>query len=204
MKVFVAGATGRVASDLLKVLSAKGYQVVAGARSPEREVSQPGVTAQALDLHGTVDELAQLIKGQDAVIFTAGSRGKNLLQTDAYGAVKLMQAAKQAGVKRFVMLSAIFSLTPEKWPSSLIDYQIAKYFADNYLIHQSELDYTIVQPGALLEEPATGRISLGDQGFTSIPIPDVAAVLAEVLEKLSTIKEVLTINPGDTAISQAF
>lgn len=59
-------------------------------------------------------DLAALIAGSDAVIFTAGSRGKDLLQTDAYGAVKLMQAAKQAGINRFVMLSALFSLTPEK------------------------------------------------------------------------------------------
>lgn len=204
MKVFVAGATGRVATELLKKLSEQGHEVLAGARRPEAVVSLPNVTAAALDLHGSVADLAELTAGSDAVIFTAGSRGKDLLQTDAYGAVKLMQAAKQAGINRFVMLSAIFSLMPEKWPESLIDYQIAKYFADNYLIHQSDLDYTIVQPGALLEEPATGKISLGDQGFTSIPIPDVAAVLAEVLDKPATFKEVVTINPGGTAISEAF
>ena len=204
MKIFVAGATGRVASELLKTLSEQGHDVIAGARRPEAVIELPQVTAVQLDLHASVADLAALIAGSDAVIFTAGSRGKDLLQTDAYGAVKLMQAAKQAGINRFVMLSALFSLTPEKWPESLIDYQIAKFFADNYLIHQSDLDYTIVQPGRLLEEPATGKISFGDQGFTSIPIPDVAAVLAEVVDKPSAFKQVVTINPGETEILEAF
>ena len=48
-----------------------------------------------MDLHSSVDDLAKLMKGRDAVYFTAGSRGKDLLQTDAYGAVKTMQAAKK-------------------------------------------------------------------------------------------------------------
>lgn len=150
MKIFVAGATGRVASKLLKKLSAKNYQVIAGARRPEAVVELPNVTPQKMDLHASVDNIAELLKGADVVVFAAGSRGKDLLQTDAYGAVKLMQAAKKVGVTRFVMLSALFSLTPEKWPENLKDYYVAKFFADNYLINQSDLDYTIIQPGGFI------------------------------------------------------
>lgn len=204
MKVFVAGATGRVAKEVLKRLVQQGHSVTAGARRVEDVVDLTNITPVFLDLHTSVAELSQLVKGHDAILFTAGSRGKDLLQTDAYGAVKLMQAGKQEGVSRFVMLSALFSLTPEKWPENLIDYQIAKFFADTYLIHQSELEYTIIQPGKLLEQEGTGSISLGNQGFTSIPISDVAAVLANVVDKPATFRKVIQINPGDLKIDTAF
>lgn len=204
MKIFVAGSTGRVATELLKKLSAKNYQVIAGARRPEAVVELHNVTPQKMDLHASVDDITGLLKGVDAVVFTAGSRGKDLLQTDAYGAVKLMQAAKKAGITHFVMLSALYSLTPDKWPDNLTDYYIAKFFADNYLVNQSGLDYTIVQPGNLLEEAGQGHIALGDKGFTAISIEDVASVLAEIVDKPSTFKRVIAINPGSTAISQLF
>lgn len=204
MKIFVAGSTGRVATELLKKLSAKGYQVIAGARRPEAVIELPNVIPQKMDLHASVDDIEKLLKGVDVVVFTAGSRGKDLLQTDAYGAVKLMQAAKEAGITRFVMLSALYSLTPDKWPDNLTDYYIAKFFADNYLVNQSDLDYTIVQPGNLLEEAGKGHIALGDKGFTAISIEDVASVLEEIVDKVSTFKRVIAINPGSTAISQLF
>ncbi len=204
MKIFVAGATGRVATEILKKLSAKNYQVIAGARRPEAVIELPNVTPQKMDLHASVDDIEKLLRDVDVVIFTAGSRGKDLLQTDAYGAVKLMQAAKKAGITRFVMLSALYSLTPDKWPDNLTDYYIAKFFADNYLVNQSDLNYTIIQPGNLLEEAGTGQISIGDNGFTAISIEDVAAVLAEIVDKSSTFKRVIAINPGSTAISQQF
>ena len=85
MKIFVVGATGRVASELVKDLVAKGHQVTAAARHPENVLlkDSPQVTAVKLDLHASKEELAALIGQQDAIYFTAGSRGKDLLQTDA-------------------------------------------------------------------------------------------------------------------------
>ncbi len=204
MKIFLAGSTGRVATETLKKISEKGYDIIAGARRPEAVVALPQVTPVILDLHASVGEIAEFIKGCDAVIFAAGSRGKDLLQTDAYGAVKLMQAAEKVGIKRFVMLSALYSLTPDKWPDSLTDYYIAKYFADNHLISQTQLDYTIIQPGALVEEEGTGKISVDNQGLSRIAISDVGAVLAEVLDKQETIKKIIEIHPGDTLISQVW
>ncbi|WP_407657285.1 NAD(P)H-binding protein [Lactobacillus porci] len=92
----------------------------------------------------------------DGVYFLAGSRGKDLLQTDAFGAVKLIQAAELAGVKRYIQLSSIFAADPDKWQgkaefASLTDYYIAKYFADEWLISNSMLDYTILAPATLEE-----------------------------------------------------
>lgn len=66
-----------------------------------------------MDLHSSVDDLAKLMKVRDAVYFTAGSRGKDLLQTDAYGAVKTMQAAKKLGIEDISCLvqSLLWNLT---------------------------------------------------------------------------------------------
>lgn len=161
------------------------------------------MTAVKLDLHAPVDKLAELVAGVDAIIFTAGSRGKDLLQTDAYVAVKLMQATQLAGVKRFVMLSALYSLTPTKSPASLTDYYIAKFFTDNYLVNQTDLDYTIVQPGSLVAEPSTGLVAKKET-LGAIPIGDVAAVLVDVVDRGQTYGQAISVIAGDQPIAEIF
>lgn len=207
-KVFVAGGSGRVATALIKDLVADGHQVIAGARHPEKIVQLAGVTPVTLDLHGDVAKIASLMAGTDAVYFVAGSRGKNLLQTDAMGAVKTMQAAERAGIERYIMLSSMYALQPEKWAdypalAAITDYNIAKFFADNYLIHNTDLDYTIVQPATLTEEAATGKVTFGEGDDTTNPIPDVAQVLATVLANDNTIGKVILMRTGDTPIDTA-
>ena len=207
-KVFVAGGSGRVATALIKDLVADGHQVIAGARHPEKIVQLAGVTPVTLDLHGDVAKIASLMAGADAVYFVAGSRGKDLLQTDAMGAVKTMQAAERAGIKRYIMLSSMYVLQPEKWAdypalAAITDYNIAKFFADNYLIHNTDLDYTIVQPATLTEEAATDKVTFGEGDDTTNPIPDVAQVLATVLANGNTIGKVILMRTGDTPIDTA-
>lgn len=207
-KVFVAGGSGRVATDLIKDLVADGHQVIAGARHPEKIVQLAGVTPVTLDLHGDVAKIASLMAGADAVYFVAGSRGKDLLQTDAMGAVKTMQATERAGIKRYIMLSSMYALQPEKWAdypalAAITDYNIAKFFADNYLIHNTDLDYTIVQPASLTEEAATGKVTFGEGDDTTNPIPDVAQVLATVLANDNTIGKVILMRSSDTPIDTA-
>lgn len=207
-KVFIAGGSGRVATELIKDLIAAGNEVVAGARHPEKIVQLNGVTPVALDLHGDVTKLASLMAGCDAVYFVAGSRGKDLLQTDAMGAVKTMQAAERAGIKRYIMLSSMYALQPEKWAeypalAAITDYNIAKFFADNYLIKSTNLDYTIVQPASLTEAAGTGKVSFGSGNDTTNPIPDVAQVLADVLHADNTIGKVIMMRSGETPIADA-
>ena len=135
-KVFVVGGSGRVATDLIKDLVATGNEVTAGARHLEKVIKLNHVTAVELNLHDSVEKIAELMKDMDAIYFVAGSRGKDLLQADAMGAVKTMQAAEKDGIKRYIMLSSLYALQPEMWskvPSlaSIMDYNIAKFFADN-------------------------------------------------------------------------
>ena len=207
-KIFVAGGSGRVAAELIKYLVADGKTVIAGSRPPESIIKIDGVTPVKLDLHASIDEIADLMKGSDTVYFVAGSRGKDLLQTDAMGAVKTMQAAEKNNIKRYVMLSSLYALQPEKWREikgleSLIDYQTAKFFADNYLVHNTHLNYTILQPVALTEEVGTGKVKFGEVEAKTNPIPDVAKVLADIIKHDNTIGKVIMMQSGDTPIEEA-
>lgn len=208
MNVFVAGASGRVAKEVIQLLAERGNVVTAGCRHPELVPEEKNVHPVAFDLHQPEAGMVPFLENQAAVYFLAGSRGKDLLQTDAFGAVKLMEAAKEAGVRRFVMLSSMFSLQPEKWEeepglAKIMNYNVAKYFADEWLIRNSGLEYTIVQPTSLVEEPGTGRIEINPPHTGTNPIPDVALVLADVLNMPNTYGKVIMLRGGDTPVAEA-
>lgn len=207
MDIFVIGSTGRVATSLIRQLTAEGHTVRAAARNPERVIKLSGVELVAFDLYASVEEMKQLMAGADAVLSVAGSRGRDLLQTDAFGAVKTMQAAESLGIKRYVLLSSLYALEPDKWShhnlSKIMDYNVAKFFADNYLVTNTKLDYTIVQPGNLAEKEGTGMITVTNDAYGSIAIEDVAAVLSESLKTPETIGKVVKIVEGTTPIQKA-
>lgn len=208
MRIFVAGASGRVASALLPLLADQGHHVTAAARNIENIQKTSLITPLSFDLHMEKAGMIPHLEGHDAVYFVAGSRGRDLLQTDAFGAVKLMEAAGAAKARRFVMLSSLFSMQPEEWAknpglAAIMNYNIAKFFADEWLTRNTDLEYTIVQPTALAEEPGTGKISLNPLHEAHNPIPDVAAVLAAVLTMPNTRGKVITMSSGDTPIPDA-
>lgn len=208
MKIFIAGATGRVGTKLTHNLIEDGREVIAGARHPERVMQNNHVTPVKLDLHESVEEMRKALGDADAVYFTAGSGAKDLMQVDAFGAVKLMQAAAKNGIKRFVMLSALFSLEPTRWRTvkgldGLTDYNIAKFFADNYLIHNTDLDYTILQPTVMTDKPGTGKITVDDGEFGYNPADDVARTLADILKYDNTSRKIIKMREGNTPIDEA-
>lgn len=207
MKIFIAGGSGRVATELIKDLVADGHEIIAGARHPENIIKSERVTPVSLDLHASFEDIAKLIGRVSAVYFVAGSRGNDLLQTDAFGAVKVMQAAQKNQISRFIMLSSLFTLQPEKWDqpglADLTDYNIAKFFADNYLINQTNLKYTILQASLLTEEPGTGKVSFGANKESTNPIEDVAETLAGILNHANTIHKVLLMKSGNMPINTA-
>ncbi|WP_278750408.1 NAD(P)H-binding protein [Lactobacillus taiwanensis] len=204
-KIFIFGGSGRVATDLIKDLVADGNTVTAAARHPENIIKLEDVTADKLDLHAGVDNIAKQVKGFDTIYFTAGSRGKDLIQTDAMGAIKTMMAAEKVGIKRYIMLSSMLSLDINSWKKipSLEDYLAAKFFADTYLMDSTNLEYTILQAGSLTEEAGTGKIQLNVEAADSNPIPDVAKTLAEILKYPNTIGKVIPMSSGKTPIADA-
>ncbi|MGP4973611.1 NAD(P)H-binding protein [Psychrobacter alimentarius] len=207
MKILVIGASGRVGTELVKQLLADDHQVVGTTR--QKEVLFDDANYSQLDLDITAEKDAiqnQMDKDIDAVYFVAGSGGKDVLEVDLHGAVKTIQATQDKGIKRYIMLSAAFSLDTSKWDSpgiaNLKEYYICKHYADQWLVNNSTLDYTIVQPGALKERAGTGKIAIdGSAGENSIE--DVATTLAAVLTADNTIKQAFNMHNGDIDISEA-
>ena len=207
MKIFIVG-TGRVAKCVIEKLTAAGHTVYCGSRHLDNITETDNCKPVFFDLHAEKYEIEKHINGVDAVYFLAGSRGKDLLQTDAFGAVKLMQASEKVGIKRFIMLSSIFALEPEKWAQeqslqNITNYNIAKFFADNYLVNCTSLDYTVIQPSILKEETGTGMIEIDPEHDKSNPTPDVAEVLCSVLKRENTFKKVIKMRGGNTPIDTA-
>ena len=207
MKILVIGANGRVGQNLIENLTNQNHDVIAGSRHPEQLMTLKNVKSLQFDLHDSVDVLSQKLQDIDVIYYVAGSRGKDLLQTDAFGAVKAMMIAEKLRISRFIMLSSSYSLEPEKWQTpdmqAILDYNIAKFFADNYLINQTKLDYTILQATALVEGPATGNISINEASKSQNTIGNVAMVLAAIINHDSTSKKVIRMSDGDTSIDAA-
>jgi len=207
MKILVIGASGRVGTDLVKQLLAEDHQVIGTTRQQEKLFDNDNYSQLDLDITAEKDAIQkQMDKDIDAVYFVAGSGGKDVLEVDLHGAIKTMQAAQDAGIKRYIMLSAAFSLDTSKWNSpgisDLKEYYICKHYADQWLVNNSNLDYTIVQPGALKERAGTGKISIDDNSGEN-SIEDVATTLAAVLNASNTIKKAFNMHNGETAISDA-
>ena len=133
MKIFVIGAGGRVAAETIAQLKHLGHTVYCGYRRPNTRPQDFQQIPVHFDLHWEVKQMQDAMAGADAVYFLAGSRGKDLLQTDAFGAVQSMKAAEAAGIKRYIMLSSQFSTQPEKWRENpslerIRPYCMAKFF----------------------------------------------------------------------------
>ncbi|MGP5551380.1 NAD(P)H-binding protein [Psychrobacter namhaensis] len=208
MKVLVIGASGRVGSDLAKQLLAANHQVIGTTRQEEKLFDADNYSQLDLDITAGKDTIqSQLDQDIDTVYFVAGSGGKDVLEVDLHGAVKTMQAAQDKGIKRYIMLSAVFSLDTSKWDNpgiaDLKEYYICKHYADQWLVNNSTLDYTIVQAGALKERSGTGKIAVNDGDSGENSIEDVATTLAAVLNANNTIRKVFSMHNGETAIDDA-
>lgn len=203
MHILVIGASGRVGKELVADLLQEGHQVTGTTRQKEKLFNNSNYHQIELNLKAQQKEIeATIPKETEAIYFVSGSRGKDLLQVDLHGAVKTMIAAEKLNIKRYIMLSALHSLEPEKW-TAIVDYFTGKHFADLWLINQTNLDYTIVQPGSLTETPGTGKIDVthldrdGD-----ISIEDVATALKEVLDHKNTYKKMIPMLSGSTPIAE--
>jgi uncharacterized protein YbjT (DUF2867 family) len=208
MLIAIAGGHGQIALRLTKLLSERGDDVRSLIRNPEHEddIRAAGGDPVVCDLEQAGDEaVADAIAGADAVVFAAGAgpgSGPQRKGTmDLGGAVKLIAAAKQAGIRRYVMVSSINADPNAPGDDTFAVYLRAKGEADAELV-ASGLDYTIVRPGGLTNDPGTGRVAL-DAGRGDVTRDDVAAVLAAVIHEPATIGRTFELIGGDTPIDEA-
>ena len=206
----IAGGHGQIAMRLARLLTARGDDAVALIRNPDHasDVEAAGARAVVCDLEvADTEEVADAIAGADAVVFAAGAgpgSGAERKETmDHAGAVKLIAAAKLAGVQRYVMVSSMGADAGHEGDEVFDVYQRAKGRADEAL-SASGLDFTIVRPGMLTDEPGTGRVRLGESvGRGPISRDDVAAVLAAVLGSESSAGLTFEAIAGDDEIADA-
>jgi uncharacterized protein YbjT (DUF2867 family) len=215
MRVVVAGAHGQVARRLGRLLSARGDTVVGIVRNPEHraDLEDDGVQPSVLDLEqASVDEVAEVVRGADAVVFAAGAgpgSGADRKQTvDHAAAVLLADAAERAGVRPYLLVSSMGveiarTGTPQGMDPVFAVYLQAKLRAEDQILPRVALDTTIVRPGRLTDGPGTGQVTLGHGlELADVPRDDVAAVLAEMLHA-GTSNDVVELVGGQTPIAEA-
>lgn len=211
MRTTIIGGHGKVALRLAGLLSSTGQDVTSWVRNPEHvgEVEATGARALVADVERlAVEEMAALLTGQDAVVWSAGAGGGDPARTyavDRDAAIRSMAAAELAGVERYVMVSYFYDrpdhgVAPD---SAFFPYAEAKAAADAHL-RTTDLAWTILGPSRLTDEPGTGRIETGGGVVArSVGRDDVAAVVARALETPATVGRTVDFNNGTTPIAEA-
>jgi uncharacterized protein YbjT (DUF2867 family) len=209
--VLVIGAHGQVGRLIVTQMNeSAAFSPKALFRKEEQKTffEDLGVDYSIVDLEEDVASLAKAMKGMDAVVFSAGSGGSTgydkTLTIDLDGAVKAMEAAQQAGVQRFVMISALHADRREFWEvSGIKPYYVAKHYAD-LILKSSGLDYTILRPGRLFNKEGSGTITTTDPANQEgVPREDVARLALAALNHPNTIGKTISFNQGNTPIDEA-
>ena len=209
MDVVIAGGHGKVALRLERLLVGAGHTARGLIRNPDHaaDLEAAGATPIVFDLERD-EGLARHLGGADAAVFAAGagpgSGPERKLTVDRGGAEKLIEACHEAGISRYVMVSAINADNPQSWSEAMRPYYEAKRAADAAL-RESGLQYTVVRPGSLTDDPGHDRIEVGTPLARNgeIPRDDVAATLLAVLETPATIGVSFDVLGGETPVAEA-
>ena len=208
MDVVVAGGHGQIGLRLLRLLAERGDHARGLIRNPDHagELEAAGAEAIVCDLEFEQD-IAPFIAGAEAIVFAAGAgpgSGVERKRTmDLGGALKLIEAARSDGIARYVMISAIGAGRPDTVSEQMRPYIEAKAEADRALA-ASGLDYTIVRPGRLTDDPGTGLVLVGDEvDYGEVTRDDVAATVVAVLNAPGTVGKSFELVGGETPIEQA-
>ncbi|MGZ4429822.1 MAG: SDR family oxidoreductase [Nocardioidaceae bacterium] len=210
MRIVIAGGHGQIAQHLERQLAARGDQPVGIVRNPDHvaDLEAAGAEAIVLDLErASADELAEVVRGADAVVFAAGggpdSGAARKETVDKGAAVLLADAAEKAGVRRYLMVSSMGTRSAD--PTCDDGFQVylrAKKAADDDL-KARDLDWTVVHPGRLTDDEPTGRVQVGTLERGDVTRADVAAVLVAALDTPSTVGKDFDLLNGERGIGEA-
>ena len=209
MKVAIAGGHGKIGRLLEGLLVKRGDAAIGLIRNPDHadDLRELGAEPVLCDLEGDCD-VAASITGADVVVFAAGagpgSGEERKRSMDLGGALKLIEAAKANGISRYLIVSSMGAAEPPgEGGGAFGEYLRAKSEADRALA-ASGLDYTIVRPGRLTDDPGSSRVKVAPQlERGSIPRADVAAVLLACIDVENTIGREFDLLSGETPIEEA-
>ena len=207
MNILIAGANGKIGRRVVRLLADSNHSTRAMVRDVDQIPGLERLGAYEVVVADLERDLAEAVRGIHVVVFAAGSGPHTgpdkTLDVDRDGAIRLIDAARNAGVERFVMVSAMRTDDPEGAPEKLRHYLRAKAEADRHLM-ASGLPYTVVQPGRLTENRGTGLIAAGtDIGYGDIPRDDVAAVIVGALDEPHTVNRRFGVLEGETPVAEA-
>lgn len=210
-KVFIVGGAGQVARRLARLLVERGHAPRSLHRHPEQaeELGRLGATPVlgnllALDAHS----LALLMAGSDVVVFAAGAGGQGgpemTRAIDGSGLQLAVAAARQAGIARFLLVSAFpESFRGRPMPDTFENYMSVKKLADVHLA-ESDLEWVILRPGTLLDTPGTGQVRVGLAiPYGDVPRDDVAATLCALIERPEVRRVIIELTQGTAPVSDA-
>lgn len=211
MRIVIAGGHGQIALLLEEMLASRGDQPVGIVRNPAHvpDLEAVGAVAAVLDLEeATVEEVAAVVSGADAVVFAAGggpgSGAARKETVDKGAAILLADAAERAGVRRYLMVSSMG--TDQADPTSEDVFQVylrAKAAADADL-RSRDLDWTIVQPGSLTSDPGTGLVTTDPAAEPKrVQREDVARVLLAALDEPATVRKQFLLFSGSSPVAEA-
>lgn len=212
-KVMIFGGHGKVALLATPLLREAGHDVTGVIRKQEQvaDVEAAGATARVADLETLDTEaIAELIADQDVLVWSAGAGGGSPERTRAVdydAAVRTMDAAVKAGIRRYIMVSYFGAGQNHGVPEehSFYTYAQAKADADDHL-RGSQLDWTILGPSELSLEEPTRKIATkqaGADGSEKTSRANVAAVVAAVVDTPSTAGSFIEFTDGATEIKEA-
>ncbi|MGH3950235.1 MAG: NAD(P)H-binding protein [Pseudonocardiaceae bacterium] len=212
MQVVIAGGHGQIALRMSRMLAERGDQVTGIIRNPDHagDLAEVGARAAVLDLEqAPVDEVASVLADADAAVFAAGAGpGSGTARKDTVdraAAALFADAAERAGVTRFVQISAM-ALERADDPAVgevFAAYLRAKAAAEDDLRTRA-MDWTILRPGRLTDDPGTGRVVLTAHAErAAVSRDDVAAVVLALLDEPRTSGRTLELISGDTPIAAA-
>lgn len=210
-KVFIVGGSGQIARHLAKQLNQQGHTSLSLYRQAEQaeELEALGSTPVHGDLLTLeVGQLAELMTGCDVVVFSAGAGGKGGSEMtnaiDGRGLELSVAAAQQAGIKRFILVSAFpeagrGTATSEQFEN----YMLVKKLSDVHL-STSDLSWVILRPGTLINSPGTGTVRAGLAiPYDTVAREDVASALLAIIEKPSINRVIIELTQGDTPVADA-
>jgi nucleoside-diphosphate-sugar epimerase len=207
MDVLVAGGHGQIGRRLLRLLAEGGHTARGLIRNPDHvaDLEADGAHPVLCDLE--TDDVRPHVGGADAIVFAAGagpgSGAERKRTVDLGGALKCIAAAQELGVARFVIVSSMGTEDLEH-AGPMRPYYEAKAEADAAL-STSGLEWTIVRPGPLTDEPGTGTVdaapALARGG--EIPRDDVALVLYHCLPAENTVRASFELLSGPVPVEVA-
>ena len=210
MRIVIAGGHGQIARLLSRRLADRGDTVVGLVRNPDHtpDLTADGATPVVVDLEATDPAtLAAHLTGADAVVFAAGAGpGSGVARKDTVdraAAALLADAAALAGVRRYLLVSAMGTDDPPAGDEVFAVYLRAKAAAEDDL-RARDLDWTVLRPGGLTDAPATGLVGLARHVEPGrVPRDDVAAVLVALLDTPATSGATYELVGGDVPVAEA-